>query len=432
MSILYSAIGDTDPIRDYRDGAMLHIIRHYKPDKAYLFLSKDMEHKEETRHLYTTAIQHVHPTCEIHLIRSGIEEVHIIDNLLPLSETFYQLTQDYPEDTFLLNLSSGTPQMKMIMSFLAIEYDKAMGIQVDSPERASNRHEHAASDTTSVEDLIETNMDEEELSERCHEPHLQYIKYHGLKQRILSLIDVYSYKEAYKIYNANRSIFSDSLGKWLGHADYRSELRYTEAMQLIKNENSPLAKEHLPDDVCRLREYLMIMELRVRTKSIQDFYVKMTPFLYELLLLYVQKRCRVDLKTFCDRRRHSYVINRSKLGNVYPNTLRELDQAYGTFRDGQDLSFNILRIFISAENLIDPQYIQKLNFLRQAEQKIRNQIAHTIEAITDEEVKSLLDGKVSFDVYHDIQDVFFAMVEEKSLTRKLIYDRINEEIRSRL
>ena len=136
----------------------------------------------------------------------------------------------------------------------------------------------------------------------------------------------------------------------------------------------------------------MIMELRVRTKSIQDFYVKMTPFLYELLLLYVQKRCRVDLKTFCDRRRHSYVINRSRLGKVYPNTLRELDQAYGTFRDGQDLSFNILRIFIAAENLIDPQYQEKLKFLRKVEKDIRHRNAHTTDTITDDEVKKLLDG----------------------------------------
>ena len=42
MKILYSAIGTTDPIRGCYDGAMLHIIRHYKPDMAVLFISKEM------------------------------------------------------------------------------------------------------------------------------------------------------------------------------------------------------------------------------------------------------------------------------------------------------------------------------------------------------------------------------------------------------
>lgn len=32
MKILYSAVGDTDPIRDLRDGAILHIVRWYQPD----------------------------------------------------------------------------------------------------------------------------------------------------------------------------------------------------------------------------------------------------------------------------------------------------------------------------------------------------------------------------------------------------------------
>ena len=34
MSILYTPAGDTDPIRDCYDGAMLHIIRTYRPEYA--------------------------------------------------------------------------------------------------------------------------------------------------------------------------------------------------------------------------------------------------------------------------------------------------------------------------------------------------------------------------------------------------------------
>lgn len=38
--ILISAVGTTDPVRGYRDGPMLHIMRNYKPDKVLLFLDK--------------------------------------------------------------------------------------------------------------------------------------------------------------------------------------------------------------------------------------------------------------------------------------------------------------------------------------------------------------------------------------------------------
>ena len=32
-TILFSCLGSTDPVRGEHDGAMLHIARHYKPDR---------------------------------------------------------------------------------------------------------------------------------------------------------------------------------------------------------------------------------------------------------------------------------------------------------------------------------------------------------------------------------------------------------------
>ena len=45
--ILFSPIGDTDPVRYCYDGACLHIVRHYHPDKVVLFLTKAMSEKEK-------------------------------------------------------------------------------------------------------------------------------------------------------------------------------------------------------------------------------------------------------------------------------------------------------------------------------------------------------------------------------------------------
>ena len=40
MKVLFSPIGNSDPWSNDRDGEMLHIVRHYKPDVVVLFLLK--------------------------------------------------------------------------------------------------------------------------------------------------------------------------------------------------------------------------------------------------------------------------------------------------------------------------------------------------------------------------------------------------------
>ena len=55
--ILFSPIGGTDPITKEHDGSMLHIVRHYNPDKIYLFLSKEMSECEMQDHRYTKALE---------------------------------------------------------------------------------------------------------------------------------------------------------------------------------------------------------------------------------------------------------------------------------------------------------------------------------------------------------------------------------------
>ena len=45
--ILFSPIGGSDPIRNFRDGSMLHICRYYKPDKVILYMSREMLENQE-------------------------------------------------------------------------------------------------------------------------------------------------------------------------------------------------------------------------------------------------------------------------------------------------------------------------------------------------------------------------------------------------
>ncbi len=45
-TILFSPVGMTDPIRYFKDGAMLNIIRNYAPDIVYLYML--IQHRDDT------------------------------------------------------------------------------------------------------------------------------------------------------------------------------------------------------------------------------------------------------------------------------------------------------------------------------------------------------------------------------------------------
>ena len=57
MRVLFSPIGNTDPIKYFRDGSMLHICRHYKPDVVYLYLSYEMIVHQKKDERYTFVLE---------------------------------------------------------------------------------------------------------------------------------------------------------------------------------------------------------------------------------------------------------------------------------------------------------------------------------------------------------------------------------------
>lgn len=48
MATLTSCVGDTDPIRNFHDGPLLHIARVYRPEKIVLIHSERSILKHET------------------------------------------------------------------------------------------------------------------------------------------------------------------------------------------------------------------------------------------------------------------------------------------------------------------------------------------------------------------------------------------------
>ena len=163
MRILFSPLGDTDPVRGCYDGAMLHIVRNYQPERIVLFYTHDMAEKERHDHRYTRAVQRLAPECQIEEVFTEIRDAHLYESFSRiLPQEVLRIRETFPGSTLLLNLSSGTPQMKTVLAMLASDMEDCIGVQVAAPARHSNRANEATQDAEDIDSLLENNFDDEE------------------------------------------------------------------------------------------------------------------------------------------------------------------------------------------------------------------------------------------------------------------------------
>ena len=431
MRILYTPVGDTDPIRGCYDGGMLHIVRHYNPDMAILVLSKEMEQKEASDSRFSKALKHVKADLDIKLIYTGLEDVHRIDTLQPFVDHFYEMLSEYPDAEILINLSSGTPQMKLIMSYLSVEHDAVRGIQVDSPQGGSNRSEPAVNDDEDIEIVIENNFDDQEDTEnRCHEPQMGYIKRNNLKQSLHTLINSYKYKEAISLYEHYKKTFTDELDNdilaLLEHGKLRLELEYKLALEKINRVGDLSLKSVFTDwKRIKLHEFLMLMEVRLKQGQIEDFILKITPFMYELMLYYFSTTYHVKWDEFekwtPGGPRTDMVSFKEKHPQLYSSWYAHTKTPQ--FNEIQ-LSLNHMLHMLEDQPNVNPLLLKQLNDIRHIERKIRNKIAHEVVVLTEVEICKSVSIK-SLQSFLELIQTVFSTIMNPSKQNELIYDTIN-------
>lgn len=434
MKILYTPAGDTDPIRGFRDGAILHIIRHYSPDKVVIFLSAEMIEKEEERKVFTKAIKHLAPECEIEIIKENIVDAHHIDKLMPLAETFLKIRRANANAEILLNLSSGTPQMKTIMSFLATDFENVRGIQVDSPTGKSNRSNFANQDNEDIDLIIEMNEDNEEgAPNRCSEPPLKMLKRYSLRHQMISLLDNYEYASALKMYQQNKDMFFEITGKLLNHAVNREMLKIKEALACVDKIGKSSLQASKNKEVQELNEFFMVMELRQKKKQLPEFIVKITPFLYYLTKFYFVNKLGIRLEQIGETARNKSVkISCEKMRSNYPNLLDALQNKYYNFRDGTDLAFSNLVIMLEAVTNCNGELLALLKELRVVEEKQRNYVAHTIIAISENDLMNIEPKLNSAQILEKLRKAFSLVMDGEEYFKKNIYDELNFHIKKTL
>ena len=431
MRILYTPVGDTDPIRGCYDGGMLHIVRHYNPDMAILVLSKDMEQKEAANHRFTKALKHVKADLDIKLIDTGLEDVHRIDTLQPFVDHFYEMLSNYPDAEILINLSSGTPQMKLIMSYLSVEHDAVRGIQVDSPQGGSNRSEPAVNDDEDIEIVIDNNFDDQDDSEnRCHEPQMGYIKRNNIKQSLYTLIASYKYKEAISSYHSYKRTFEDGVANdvlpLLEHAQLRLGLDYDSALKKARKVGSISLSSIFDDkELRKLHEFLMLMEVRLKQGQIEDFVLKTTPFMYELMRYYFAKILGVNWRQVEKKTSMGTRLDMVLFEGQYPKLYQSWKNNTRT-PQVQDIQLSLYHMLhmLEDQDSNDSSLLKQLKEIRSIEQKIRNKMAHEVVVFTEQDICNAVEIQSLQSFLHQIKDVFFVITGETK-QNKLIYDTIN-------
>jgi hypothetical protein len=202
LKILISAVGDTDPIRNFHDGALVHIARKYRPDKIIIvFSERTLEKKEKINKVILSIDTEYMPEIVYHRQIILNENVFVFDTMY---EQFAALIQEYytKEDEFILNLSSATPQVKSALFVInRLSELNVKAVQVSSPEKDSNagiRHDSEED----IQALIETNIDNKsDFVDRTIEDTSEKFKQGLMKKTIRDFIQKYDYKASLELTN---------------------------------------------------------------------------------------------------------------------------------------------------------------------------------------------------------------------------------------
>lgn len=332
MKILMSAVGATDPVRGGYDGAMLHIARHCRPDMVCLFISKEMLDLDAVDHRYQRAFDMLADQTDGYRPEIRRIEMNALIDPSQISacdrrfrEEIKNLRAEKGADTeFLLNLSSGTPQMKDSWKQICLEKTPHIrGLQVVAPSRRSNQDRTTTSDGYDLDAELENNCDSlPDAENRTREPDLTYDRRGVTISQIRKLNEQFNYAASCLLMKDVILTDDDKITlKILEYARDRLDLQQS-AGTLLK---------YLPDDLRavlfrtqldRLYDYALLLDCLARSGRVSEFIIRLNPMVIELEMKYLEKKCGIKWTDYCYQ---NGKISRDKLEQHNPKLLHGIE-----------------------------------------------------------------------------------------------------------
>ncbi len=390
--ILFSPLGLTDPISNFRDGAMLNICRFNDIDKVYMYMSKEIYeyHCHDNRYLYCLDKlgEMLGKKFEYELIvRENLVDVHLFDIFI---KEFRAVIEDIhiknPDDEIYVNVSSGTPGMKSALQIIAAfrEYN-IIPIQVATPEKKSNPHLEEKLDYK-PEEMWSCNDDNTDPQNRCHiSENINFLM--EMKSQMLSeLINKYDYTGALALAETMSNSFNDEFMDILKAAVCRYSLDYNSANNCFKKYGySVLEAEE--SNKAAMAEYLLYLDVKVKRNEIGDFIRGITPILAAMFERILKRQLNIKIEDYT-------YLDKKKVRRWSKDKLEKRSDIMQLFNDSYNGGFK--ESFVNSDSLVtiieglsqDNGLINLCVELREIEIKIRNSAAHTMVSVTDEVIKN--------------------------------------------
>lgn len=452
--VLISAIGTADPVRGMRDGGLMHIMRHYRPDTVYLFLTAEMVKEDLADDRIQQTFDFIrnkwdgyapkvfrYPTDfdDPSNRRPLIEDPSDLDALMePMDELFRIAIAEDPEAEVLINLSSGTPQMQIILAQKAMDpRHPALGIQVKTPTgksrnplnfslQALEENKDELDDGSAGETLV--------IGNRCHEPKMKAMRREAVRYQLEALISQRNYAAIAQM----RADLPRKITKLADHLKYRSQFQLKLAKEEAKGlDGMELCVErgNLSETAYELVEYFTMLKHLIHLKEYTEFLLRLNPFLVELQLELLRQQLKSRKLKVTDLfygNRHRWKISPKKIGEKLPEMVTYLDRRLNSpLREG-DISIKLLNYMLEFFSLEEP-FMTLLKDCEKANFELRNQAAHDLFSVTNEEIKTTC-GRSGEEIIQGLEKLLVSAVSghnDRDLHKRLtVYERCDEIIKT--
>ena len=401
--VLFTCVGTTDPVRGEHDGPMLHIIRHYRPEKVYIFFSEEIYEKSQADRRFERTFESISAhwggySPESEYILSGIKEVHDIDALYePMYEAVERIRKENTEAEILINLTSGSPQMQMIMSQIALDTRyRSRGVQVGNYEKASGTSERTNRKDNDIELELEFNEDNApEAENRCTEPKMFAVRREHIRQQITALLDRRNFDAVEQMNEA----LSEELLLLVRHLAERNRLHSAEALRLAGGLSGLPFKLYSyksgdRTEYAKTCEYYLMMKNLVSAGSCTEFLLHMEPLTLQLQLALLDKLLAPHrLKTadfIYTAYRGNHVFDPERLKAVFPALYEHYVHCLasrGWAPEQKDISTYVCNDLLDYFHPLSPKP-DALFAHYESLKELRNRLAHELCTVTDAEIKA--------------------------------------------
>lgn len=398
MKKLLTFVGDSDPIRNYHDGSLLHIVRHYRPEEIIIIHSEHTLSKQDKITKAIEAIPGYRPRIKVS------DQVVANDLVFQYSEMFnyfYHLFEDFDlqdDDELLLNISSGTPQVKSNLFLLKHMMNmKATLIQVTTPVADSNVGRTHEIDED-IETLIEMNNDQIDpmASNRCQEIEGKAFRLSLLSRKIQVMLDAYDYHAVESLLTTERNIPNrDKLLKIVAKLNHHINTQSLPSNFLKKEDQ----------DVRKAVHYYMLIDMAMKKGDVSNVLIRLKSLAEFLLYHYIDYH-------------YPGLIGQEENGKAYINQEQLRSSKYQL--TGANL-YAYMKILEIKERKSDAyQFANQMYIINEA----RNQIAHSLDEIDSEKIKGLSDQLKACKIFMDKQYSY----DKKQLAYYLDQNRLIKDL----